>query len=140
MLLRNNSKILITGGTGSFGKKFLSSILKKFPNLSRIVIFSRDELKQWELQQKYPLNKYPQLRFFIGDIRDGDRLKTVDSLSLGGRNFKGFDFRGIGPKDNLSNYLGGKKRYILSIGHTSTFEIAKGNEQGGKGTNFQRKC
>ncbi len=59
------------------------------------------------------------------DTLNGDRLKTVDSLSLGGRNFKGFDFRGIGPKDNLSNYLGGKKRYILSIGHTSTFLFDK---------------
>ena len=46
-------------------------------------------------------------------------------MSLGGRNFKGFDFRGIGPKDDLSNYLGGKKRYILSIGHTSTFLFDK---------------
>ncbi len=72
-----DSKILITGGTGSFGKAFLSSILKKFPNISRIVIFSRDELKQWELQQKYPNKDFPQLRFFLGDIRDKERLKSA---------------------------------------------------------------
>ncbi len=63
--------------------------------------------------------------FDLVDTLDSSRLKTVDSLSLGGRNFKGFDFRGIGPKDNLSNYLGGKKRYIVSIGHTSTFLFDK---------------
>jgi len=73
----SSSKILITGGTGSFGKAFLSSIIKKFPNLSRIVIFSRDELKQWELQQQYPPKDYPQLRFFLGDIRDKERLKIA---------------------------------------------------------------
>ena len=61
----------------------------------------------------------------IVDTLNGERLKTIDSLSLGGRNFKGFDFRGIGPKDNFSNYLGGKKRYTLSIGHTSTFLFDK---------------
>ena len=61
----------------------------------------------------------------IVDTLNGERLKTVDSLSLGGRNFKGFDFRGIGPKDNFSNYLGGKKRYTFSIGHTSTFLFDK---------------
>ena len=61
----------------------------------------------------------------IVDTLNGERLKTIDSLSLGGRNFKGFDFRGIGSKDNFSNYLGGKKRYTLSIGHTSTFLFDK---------------
>lgn len=59
------------------------------------------------------------------DTLDNDRLKTIDSLSLGGRSFKGFDFRGIGPKDDFSNYLGGKKRYILSFGHTSSFLFDK---------------
>ena len=77
MTISKKSKILITGGTGSFGKAFLSTILKKFPDISRVVIFSRDELKQSELQQKFPLKKYPQLRFFLGDIRDKDRLKSA---------------------------------------------------------------
>ena len=72
-----NSKILITGGTGSFGKAFLTTILSKYPNIGRVVIFSRDELKQWEMQQKFPKGKYPQLRFFLGDIRDRDRLKLA---------------------------------------------------------------
>ena len=73
----NNKSVLITGGTGSFGKKFVEMILKRYPDVKRIVIYSRDELKQFELKQKYPHDKYPQLRFFIGDVRDGDRLKRA---------------------------------------------------------------
>ncbi len=70
----NEKYILITGGTGSFGKKFIEMILKEYPDVKRIVIYSRDELKQSELKQKYPHDKYPQLRFFIGDVRDRERL------------------------------------------------------------------
>lgn len=73
----SDSTLLITGGTGSFGKAFIGSLLKNYPEISRVVIYSRDELKQWELQQIYPPNKYPQLRFFIGDIRDSDRLRRA---------------------------------------------------------------
>ncbi len=77
MPINSNSRILITGGTGSFGKAFVSELLERYPNLSRVVVYSRDELKQWELQQSYPRNKFPQLRFFIGDIRDRDRLNRA---------------------------------------------------------------
>ena len=77
MTFNNSSKILITGGTGSFGKAFLKEVLKRYPKINRIVIYSRDELKQWEMQQVYPKSKYPQIRFFIGDIRDRDRLSLA---------------------------------------------------------------
>ncbi len=73
----NYQSVLITGGTGSFGKKFIETILNRYPEVKRIVIYSRDELKQSILKQKYPANKYPQLRFFIGDVRDGARLKRA---------------------------------------------------------------
>lgn len=73
----NHKSVLITGGTGSFGKKFVETILNRYPQVKRIVIYSRDELKQFELKQKYPEAKYPQLRFFIGDVRDGERLKRA---------------------------------------------------------------
>lgn len=73
----NNKSVLITGGTGSFGKKFVETILRDYPQVKRIVIYSRDELKQFELKQKYPEKQYPQLRFFIGDVRDGERLKRA---------------------------------------------------------------
>ena len=73
----NEKSVLITGGTGSFGKKFVETILRDYPQVKRIVIYSRDELKQFELKQKYPASKYPQLRFFIGDVRDGERLERA---------------------------------------------------------------
>ena len=73
----NNKSVLITGGTGSFGKKFVETILRDYPNVKKIVIYSRDELKQFELKQKYPEKDYHQLRFFIGDVRDGERLKRA---------------------------------------------------------------
>ena len=75
----NGKSVLITGGTGSFGKKFVETILKRYPEVKRIVIYSRDELKQFELKQKYPESKYPQLRFFIGDVRDAAAIKQVDT-------------------------------------------------------------
>lgn len=73
----NGKSVLITGGTGSFGKKFVETILNRYPEVRRIVIYSRDELKQFELKQKYPEKEYPQLRFFIGDVRDEERLKRA---------------------------------------------------------------
>jgi nucleoside-diphosphate-sugar epimerase len=69
--------ILITGGTGSFGKSFLSHLLKNSFPFSRIIIFSRDEFKQFELSKLFPENKFPNIRFFIGDVRDKSRLELA---------------------------------------------------------------
>ena len=77
MVFSSNSRILITGGTGSFGKAFIAEMIHRFPAVERLVIYSRDELKQWELQQHYPESQFPQLRFFIGDVRDRDRLRRA---------------------------------------------------------------
>ncbi|MCB0390357.1 MAG: UDP-N-acetylglucosamine 4,6-dehydratase (inverting) [Bdellovibrionales bacterium] len=68
--------ILVTGGTGSFGKAFVGHMLANY-NLNRLIIFSRDELKQFEMQQIFPNDKYPNLRYFIGDIRDESRLRMA---------------------------------------------------------------
>ncbi|TLM98759.1 MAG: UDP-N-acetylglucosamine 4,6-dehydratase (inverting) [Actinobacteria bacterium] len=70
----NGRSILVTGGTGSFGKKFISTILDRYPEVERVVVYSRDELKQFEMGQWLDSARYPQLRFFIGDVRDKDRL------------------------------------------------------------------
>lgn len=70
----DNKTILITGGTGSFGQKLTSRLLDKYPDIKRLIIFSRDELKQYEMSLKYPKKKYDCIRFFIGDIRDSTRL------------------------------------------------------------------
>lgn len=69
--------ILITGGTGSFGKAFVRTVLTKYPNIKRLVIFSRDELKQFEMSQEFSTQEYSQVRYFIGDIRDEKRLKRA---------------------------------------------------------------
>lgn len=73
----NQKVVLITGGTGSFGKKFIETILSRFESVKKIIIYSRDELKQSELRKKYPPSEFPQLRFFIGDVRDKDRMKRA---------------------------------------------------------------
>jgi UDP-N-acetylglucosamine 4,6-dehydratase (inverting) len=73
----DNKVVLITGGTGSFGKKFIETILNRYPKVKKIIIFSRDELKQSDLRMKYPPAEFPQLRFLIGDVRDKDRVKRA---------------------------------------------------------------
>jgi UDP-N-acetylglucosamine 4,6-dehydratase len=72
----NGKSILVTGGTGSFGKAFIKRVLKDWKP-KRLIIFSRDELKQWEMQQDLSQEKYPALRYFIGDVRDGQRLEMA---------------------------------------------------------------
>lgn len=74
MLDLNGKSVLITGGTGSLGKQLTKTILAKWPNVKRLVIFSRDEQKQFQMNQEFPDNKYRAMRYFIGDVRDYDRL------------------------------------------------------------------
>ncbi|MEO8949213.1 MAG: UDP-N-acetylglucosamine 4,6-dehydratase (inverting) [Mucilaginibacter sp.] len=83
MIDLKEKSILITGGTGSLGKALTKEILTNYPDVKRIVIFSRDEQKQFQMAQEYPEKQYPQLRFFIGDVRDSQRLI---------RAFKGVDY------------------------------------------------
>lgn len=75
----NNHTVLITGGTGSFGKKFCQIVLERYPDINRLIVFSRDELKQYEMAQQF--NNHPKLRFFIGDVRDKERLyRAMDGV------------------------------------------------------------
>ncbi len=73
----NDKSILITGGTGSFGKKCTEILLNKFPKIKRLVIYSRDELKQYEMAQTFSVSQFPMMRYFIGDVRDNDRFKRA---------------------------------------------------------------
>jgi UDP-N-acetylglucosamine 4,6-dehydratase/5-epimerase len=73
----NGKSVLITGGTGSLGNALTSHIIKHWPGVKRLVIFSRDEQKQYQMAMKYPANQYPQIRFFIGDVRDYERVKRA---------------------------------------------------------------
>lgn len=72
-----DKSILITGGTGSLGKALTNHIINTHPNIRKIIIFSRDEQKQFQMAQEYPESKYPQMRFFIGDVRDFERVKRA---------------------------------------------------------------
>ena len=83
MLDLSGKSVLITGGTGSLGKALTAHILKHSSKINRLVIFSRDEQKQFEMAQEYPSSEFPQLRFFIGDVRDYERVK---------RAFRGVDY------------------------------------------------
>jgi UDP-N-acetylglucosamine 4,6-dehydratase len=69
----NDKSVLVTGGTGSFGKHFLKLVIERY-RPRRLIIFSRDELKQFEMAQAFPMEQYPFIRYFIGDVRDRDRL------------------------------------------------------------------
>lgn len=73
----SDKSILVTGGTGSFGKAFVKTVLERYPTIKRLVIFSRDELKQFEMAQKFPDDQYNAIRYFIGDIRDEPRLRRA---------------------------------------------------------------
>jgi UDP-N-acetylglucosamine 4,6-dehydratase len=77
MLDLNHKTILITGGTGSFGKKFTELILSRYPKVKRLVILSRDEQKHYQMALDYPESKYPMIRYFVGDVRDKERLMSA---------------------------------------------------------------
>jgi UDP-N-acetylglucosamine 4,6-dehydratase (inverting) len=73
----NGRSILVTGATGSFGRKFVETILDGYPEIERIVVYSRDELKQFEMAQRFSPDRYRQIRYFVGDVRDGDRIRRA---------------------------------------------------------------
>ena len=79
----NNKTIIITGGTGSFGKKFISTILKKYKKIKKIIIFSRDELKQFEMMKDYEKTKHHKiLRFFIGSLVEDGSEEPLDPSKI----------------------------------------------------------
>jgi len=75
----NNKSILITGGTGSLGKELVKTIFANWPDVKRVVVYSRDEQKQFQMAQEYPHEEFPAIRFFIGDVRDRDRMERAFS-------------------------------------------------------------
>lgn len=77
MMNLKDKSILITGGTGSLGRALTQHILTQYPDIKKLVIFSRDEQKQYQMAMDYPNEKFPQIRFLIGDVRDGERLKRA---------------------------------------------------------------
>lgn len=74
MLTLDNKTVLITGGSGSFGRKFIEMTLRDYPGVKKIIVYSRDEMKHLGMMRQYPNKQYSQLRFFVGDVRDKERL------------------------------------------------------------------
>ena len=72
-----NKKILITGATGSFGNKFIQTLLSSKTNFKSLVVYSRDEFKQYNMKKLFPEHKYKNIRYFLGDVRDYERLLTA---------------------------------------------------------------
>ena len=78
----DGASILLTGGTGSFGKRFVARVMGQY-RPARLVVYSRGELKQFQMRQDFPIDRYPNLRFFIGDVRDRDRLyRALDGVDI----------------------------------------------------------
>ena len=112
----NNKTILITGGTGSFGKEFIKQTLKNYKP-KKIIIFSRDELKQYELKKTFSEKQLKLLRFFIGDVRDKERvsqaLNKVD-IVIHAAALKQVDTAEYNPLETIKTNIGGAENIILS--------------------------
>lgn len=107
--------ILITGGTGSFGKAFVRHVLAHCPQVRRLVVYSRDELKQFEMRQEFPPERYPQMRYFIGDVRDGERLRRACEgidLIVHAAAMKQVDTAEYNPDECIKTNVGGAQNVI----------------------------
>ena len=115
MLNLNNKSILITGGTGSFGKMFVNIILNKYPKVKRLVIFSRDEQKHYNMSINFPTSKYPCLRYFVGDVRDRRRLirafENID-IVIHAAAMKHVDIAEYNPSECIKTNIDGAENVI----------------------------
>ena len=121
----NNKSILITGGTGSFGNLFVEIVLKKFKP-KRLIIFSRDELKQSVMNQKFPKEKYKCMRYFIGDVRDQARLKLamqdVDYV-VHAAALKQVDVAEYNPMECVKTNIGGAENVVKATMETNVSKV-----------------
>jgi UDP-N-acetylglucosamine 4,6-dehydratase len=126
MLDLTGKSVLITGGTGSLGQTLTETIFKRWPGVKRIVIYSRDEQKQFQMAQKFPESKYEAIRFFIGDVRDYLRLK---------RAFEGIDYvihaaamkhvhiAEYNPDECVKTNIGGAENVIMAAMETNVTRV-----------------
>jgi UDP-N-acetylglucosamine 4,6-dehydratase len=118
--------ILITGGTGSLGKALTSHILKQYPNVKKLIIFSRDEQKQFQMAFEYPESKFPQIRYFLGDVRDEERLvrafQGVD-LVIHAAAMKHVHLAEYNPDECIKTNIGGAQNVISAALKTSVSNV-----------------
>ena len=124
-MLKNKS-ILITGGTGSLGKALTKHIFKNYSDVRKVIIFSRDEQKQFQMAQEYPTSKYPQIRFFIGDVRDKERLmrafQDVDFV-IHAAAMKHVHIAEYNPTECVKTNIGGAENVIYACLQTNVKSV-----------------
>ena len=122
----NNKSVLITGGTGSLGKALTKHILIKYPQIKKIIIFSRDEQKQFQMAQEFPEKDFPQIRFFLGDVRDEQRLvrafQGVD-IVIHAAAMKHVHLAEYNPDECIKTNIGGAQNVIHSAIQTSVSNV-----------------
>jgi UDP-N-acetylglucosamine 4,6-dehydratase (inverting) len=121
-----NKTILITGGTGSLGKALTSHIFKHHSNIKKLIILSRDEQKQFQMAQEFPENKFPQIRFFLGDVRDEQRLirafQGVD-IVIHAAAMKHVHLAEYNPDECIKTNIGGAQNVIHAALQTSVSNV-----------------
>lgn len=122
----NHKSILITGGTGSLGKELTKTILQNWPDIKRLVIFSRDEQKQFQMEQEFPTSKYVAIRYFIGDVRDFERLKRafigIDYV-IHAAAMKHVHIAEYNPDECVKTNIGGAENVIRACLETSVSKV-----------------
>src|SRR5688572_19736224 len=121
----NGKSLLVTGGTGSFGKEFTRIVLKKWPNIKRLVIYSRDEQKQFHMAHEFPPDKFPMMRFFIGDVRDFERLKRATQeidYVVHAAAMKHVPIAEYNPDECIKTNIGGAENVIRACLETPSIE------------------
>lgn len=122
----NNKSVLITGGTGSLGKELVKTILATWPDIKRLVIYSRDEQKQFQMAQEYPDTKYPAIRYFIGDVRDLERLKRAFSgvdYIIHAAAMKHVHIAEYNPDECVKTNIGGAENVIMAALETGVSKV-----------------
>lgn len=122
----SGKSILITGGTGSLGKALTSHIFRKYPKVNKLIIFSRDEQKQFQMAQEFPENIYPQIRYFLGDVRDEQRLirafQGVD-IVIHAAAMKHVHLAEYNPDECIKTNIGGAQNVIHAALQTSVSNV-----------------
>lgn len=122
----NGSSVLITGGTGTLGKALTGCILMRWPEIRSLVIFSRDEQKQFQMAQEYPSNLYPAIRYVIGDVRDYKRLKSalegIDYV-IHAAAMKHVHIAELNPEECVKTNIGGAQNMVRAASEASVKRV-----------------